>query len=68
MTLGLLSRAARHRDAPICLAPTQRCFTTTNSRRIRSSVSSSETDQPLPSHFRRPLKPTITPAAGSHSP
>ncbi len=68
MTIALFPRVARHRDAPIYLTPAQLSSTTTHSRRIRPSVSSRETDQPLPSRFSRPLKPTIPPAAASHSP
>jgi len=68
MTLRRLPRAACHRDAPLCLAPSERDFTTTDRPCIPPSVSLRETGRPWPSRFRRQLKPTIPPAATSHSP
>jgi hypothetical protein len=68
MTLGHLSRPARHRVAPICLPHAQPAFSNTNCRRIRPSVSSTETQALLRCRHRPPFKPQILPALGLHFP
>jgi len=68
MSFVRLSRAARHRAAPLCRATTQPRFSTTDKRRIRPSIASIETRQGLPCPVRPPLEPTNLGALGLHFP